>query len=99
MAADGIAPVERLPESYADWCLDRIATALEVLVMAQQMARQEPAGAAETALPDDMPGRATLVAAGVSSMEKLPRKGPELEKLGLDGQTVSRVLTWLKVNG
>lgn len=67
--------------------------------MAQQMARQAPAGAAETTLPDDLPGRAALVAAGISSMETLPRKGAELEKLGLDGQTISGVLTWLKVHG
>jgi hypothetical protein len=94
------------PTSYADWCLNRIATAveaaataLEVLVMAQQMARQEPAAEPGTSLPDDLPGREALEAAGISSMEKLPRKGGELERLGLDGQMVSRILTWLRVNG
>ena len=90
------APV---PTTYADWCLDRIATALEVIALSRVTVGKEPEAAAETPLPEDMPGREALIAAGIASMEKLPRKGAELEKLGLDGFTVSRILTWLKVNG
>lgn len=87
------------PANYADWCLDRIATALEVIALSRATAGKDPEGAAETPLPEDLPGREALAAAGVIYLEALPRKGPELEKLGLDGLTVSRVLTWLKVNG
>lgn len=89
-------------ESYADWCLDRIATALEVIASVASLgvlARQQPAAEPGTPLPEEFPGREALEEAGVIYLEGLPRKGPELERLGLDGLTVGRVLTWLKVNG
>ena len=89
------------PTTYADWCLDRIATALEVVASLEVLARQQPAVAVDegTLLPDDLPGREALAAAGIGVMEKLPRKAAALEALGLDSGTIGRLLTWLKVNG
>lgn len=83
------------PTTYADWCLGRIATALEAIAAATAPPAEEPG----TPLPEDFPGREVLAEAGVLYLERVPRKGYDLAALGLDGPTVNRVMTWLKVNG
>lgn len=87
------------PTTYADYCLDRIATALEVWVMGLQTAKQEPAAEPGTPLPEDFPGLIELHEAGIVYLERLPRKGSELAGLGLDAPTINRILTRLKADG
>ena len=68
--------------------LERIAAALEGGVPAAV----EPG----TPLPEGFPGREDLHEAGVFYLECVPRTGPGLAALGLDGVTVNRILTQLK---
>jgi hypothetical protein len=68
--------------------LERIAAALEGGVPAAV----EPG----TPLPEGFPGRRALHEAGVVYLERVPRTGPGLAALGLDGVTVNRILTQLK---
>ena len=75
--------------SWADWCLGRIATALERLAAANDPAPGE-------LLPDDFPGLVELHEAGILHYEALPRTGPGLAMAGLDGVVISRILTRLK---
>jgi len=58
---------------------------------------REPA--AEVSLPDDLPGRDQLFAAGYTTLESVPRKGKELTAVsGIGPVTANQILTWLKVN-
>lgn len=81
------------PTTFADLCLERIAAALEAYV-ALITPEPEPEG---EQLPEDLPGREALQAAGVAHLEKVPTTGPELEALGIDVRTVNRILTWFKM--
>jgi len=83
------------PTTYADWCLNRIAAALEQLV--ELNAPSAPPVVTELA--DDFPGRETLAEAGILYYETLPRTGAELAAAGLDGPTANRILTRMKVEG
>lgn len=102
MAADGVGGARDWatlgPTTYEGWCLDRIATALELLVMAQQMARSEsqPADEPGTPLPEDFPARERLAEAGIVHLEALPRKGEKLAALGLNGLEINRALSYVK---
>lgn len=80
------------PTTYADWCLNRIATALERLV--ELNAPSPPPDVTELA--EDFPGREALAEAGILYYETLPRTGAELAAVGLDGPTANRVLTRLR---
>lgn len=81
-------------EFFSDWCLDRIATALERIADA----KAPPLPPQGTPLPDDFPARDELEAAGIVHLENVPKKASGLAALGLDGTAINRVLTWLKVN-
>lgn len=80
------------PTTYADWCLNRIATALERLV--ELNAPSAPPDVTELA--EDFPGREALAEAGILYYETLPRTGAELAAVGLDGRTANRVLSWIR---
>lgn len=80
--------------TYEGWCLDRIATALEVLALWQQP-KPEPAKPG-TPLPEDFPARERLAEAGIVHLEALPRKGEKLAALGLNGLEINRVLSYVK---
>lgn len=50
-------------------------------------------------LPTDLPGRPILEAAGILEVAKIPKSGEQLERLGLDPQTVNRLMVWRAQNG
>lgn len=104
MAADGVGGARDWatlgPTTYEGWCLDRIATALEVLALGQQPAQEEkPAAEPGTPLPEDFPGRERLAEAGIVYLEALPRKGEKLAALGLNGLEINRALSYVKAVG
>lgn len=85
------------PTTFEGWCLDRIATALEVLALGAQPAQEEqPAAKPGTPLPEDFPGREKLAEAGVIYVEALPRKGEKLAALGLSALEINRVMSYVK---
>ncbi len=77
--------------TYEGWCLDRIATALEVMALGPQA---QPA--AETPLPDDFPALGKLIAAGIRTAEGLPKNPRTLEMLGLTPLEANRVLSYAR---
>jgi len=81
------------PVTYADFCLGSIATALEQI--AEALAPKPPK---MTPLPDDLPARDALHEAGVIWLEHVPKTAATMEAIGLDGASIHRLLTWLKVN-
>lgn len=109
MAADGVGAeeTERLgdwaaaePSSYTEWCLGRIANALEAAVWVMEQGRpaqeERPAVEPGTPLPEDFPAREKLAEAGVIYLEALPRKGERLAALGLNALEINRVLSYVK---
>jgi hypothetical protein len=83
------------PITYAEYCLNRLAVALEKLAAYNAPPAREPGAP----LPDDFPGREALAEVGIVYLEDVPKSSVELADMGLDGRTISRVLTWQKVNG
>jgi len=82
---------EQQPGSYSEWCLNRIASALETMAAAGTEAQPDLVELAE-----DFPGREQLAEAGVIFLDDVPATGAGLAGLGLDGMTVNRILTRLK---
>ncbi len=95
MSRDAVRHYEMQPATYADWCLDRVATALEAI--AAGLGTPEAESELGTPLPEDFPGRDLLHEAGVAYLESVPRTGALLEALGLSAQDVVRVLVWQKM--
>lgn len=95
MSRDAVRHYEMQPATYADWCLDRVATALEAIAAGLGTPEAEPEPG--TLLPEDFPGREVLEEAGVIYLEGVPRTGALLEALGLSAQDAVRVLVRQKM--
>lgn len=52
-----------------------------------------------SSLPPDLPGRQVFEAAGVRDLDQVPKSGEQLERMGLDVPTISRLLIWRAQNG
>jgi len=58
-----------------------------------------PAEPEATPLPDDFPGKAALEAAGIVTLEDVPRSGKALTAVsGIGSVTANQILSWFKVN-
>lgn len=84
------------PTTFEGWCLDRIATALEVMALGARPQQERPADEPGTPLPEDFPGRERLAEAGIIYLEALPRKGERLAALGLNALEINRALSYVK---
>ncbi len=52
-----------------------------------------------TPLPEDFPGRDSLLEAGIDALEDVPRKGKDLTAVsGIGPVTANQILTWFEVH-
>ena len=61
---------------------------------------REPEPQQLTPLPEEFPGRAALLEAGIDALEDVPRKGKQLTAVsGIGTVTANQILTWFATKG
>lgn len=101
MAIDGVGAEKEEEEDVGRAILHelRVLNALAYEALTEWLARHPLSASSASSLPMDLPGRSTLEAAGIFEMAKVPKSGEQLEQVGLDVPTVSRLMVWRAQNG
>lgn len=91
------------PATYSEFLLCRIADSLELLTGQTNPTPPQTAVLKEVpvpaGLPDDIPHRDKLTAAGITTLKEVPKKGDQLIKIdGIGKASANQIITYLKLN-